>query len=48
MHLPIKIYDARHGQAVELEWVELEQGLPEAVVHTMSAFANDFHNLGGS
>jgi ATP-dependent DNA helicase RecG len=48
MPLPINIDDILHGQTVEWERVEFKQGLnPEAVLHTMCAFANDFHNLGG-
>jgi len=48
MHLPIKIDDVLHGQTVEWERLEFKQGWnPEAVLHTMCAFANDFHNLGG-
>ena len=48
MHLPIKIDDVLHGQTVEWERLEFKQGWnPEAVLHTMGAFANDFHNLGG-
>ena len=47
MHLPIKIDDVLHGQTVEWEHLEFKQGWnPEAVLHTMCAFANDFHNLG--
>jgi hypothetical protein len=48
MPLPIKIDDVLHGQTVEWERLEFKQGWnPEAVLHTMCAFANDFHNLGG-
>lgn len=48
MHLPINIDDVLHGQIVEWERLEFKQGWnPEAVLHTMCAFANDFHNLGG-
>ena len=48
MHLPIKIDDVLHGQTVEWERLEFKQGWnPEAVLHTMCACANDFHNLGG-
>ena len=48
MHLPINIDDVLHGQTVEWERLEFKQGWnPEAVLHTMCAFANDFHNLGG-
>jgi len=48
MRLPINIDDVLHGQTVEWERLEFKQGWnPEAVLHTMCAFANDFHNLGG-
>ena len=48
MPLPINIDDILHGQTVEWERLEFKQGWnPEAVLHTMCAFANDFHNLGG-
>lgn len=36
------------GSLVESERIELKEGWnPESVLHTLSAFANDFHNLGG-
>jgi ATP-dependent DNA helicase RecG len=48
MHLPININDVLHGQTLEWERLEFKQGWnPEAVLHAMCAFANDFHNLGG-
>jgi hypothetical protein len=48
MSLPINIDDVLHGQTVEWERLEFKQGWnPEAVLHTMCAFANDFHNFGG-
>ena len=48
MRLPINIDDVLHGQTVEWERLEFKQGWnPEAVLHTVCAFANDFHNLGG-
>lgn len=48
MHLPINIDDVLYGQTVEWERLEFKQDWnPEAVLHTMCAFANDFHNLGG-
>src|SRR5271156_2188876 len=48
MHLPINVDDVLHGQTVEWERLEFKQGWnPEAVLHTMCAFANDFHNFGG-
>ena len=47
-HLPISIPDILHGKSVEWERLEFKLGWnPEAVLHTMCAFANDFHNLGG-
>jgi ATP-dependent DNA helicase RecG len=48
MPLPINIDDILHGQTMEWERLEFKQGWnPEAVLHTMCAFANDFHNWGG-
>jgi ATP-dependent DNA helicase RecG len=36
------------GCPVEWERLEFKRGWnPEAVLHTLYAFANDFHNLGG-
>jgi len=47
-HLPISIPDILHGKTVEWERLEFKAGWnPEAVLHTICAFANDFHNLGG-
>lgn len=47
-HLRISIPDILHGKTVEWERLEFKQGWnPEAVLHTICAFANDFHNLGG-
>jgi hypothetical protein len=47
VHLPIKIDDFLHGQTVEWERLEFKQGChPEAVLHTMCAFTNDFHKSG--
>lgn len=46
--LPISIESLFHGRVVEWERLEYKKGWnPEAVLHTMCAFANDFHNLGG-
>lgn len=46
--LPISIESLLHGQAVEWERLEFKKGWnPQAVLHTICAFANDFHNLGG-
>jgi len=48
MHLPININDLIHGKSVEWERLEFKAGWnPLAVLHTLCAFANDFHNLGG-
>src|SRR5947199_9943388 len=48
MTLPVNIEDVLHARTVESERIEFKQGWnPEAVLHTMCAFANDFHNLGG-
>ena len=48
MNLPININDLLTARTVEWERLELKTGWnPEAVLHTMCAFANDFHNLGG-
>ncbi len=48
MPLPINIDDLLHGKAVEWERLEFKQGWnPLDTLHTLCAFANDFHNLGG-
>ncbi len=48
MALPININDLLHGKPVEWERLEFKTGWnPEAVLHTLCAFANDIHNLGG-
>lgn len=48
MHLPINIEDVLKGRSVEWERLEFKEGWnPEAVLFTLCAFANDFHNLGG-
>ena len=48
MPLPINISDLLHGHAVEWERLEFKSGWnPQDVLHTVCAFANDFHNLGG-
>ena len=48
MSLPININDLLHGKHVEWERLEFKVGWnPEAVLHTLCAFANDIHNLGG-
>ncbi len=46
--LPLDITDLLNGRSVEWERLELKAGWnPRAVLHTLCAFANDFHNLGG-
>ncbi|KPQ22773.1 MAG: putative transcriptional regulator containing an HTH domain and an uncharacterized domain shared wi [Halomonas sp. HL-48] len=46
--LPINIDDLLHHRTVESERIEYKDGWnPEAILHTLCAFANDFHNLGG-
>jgi hypothetical protein len=48
MTLPISIASLFHGKAVEWERLEFKEGWnPLEVLHTLCAFANDFHNLGG-
>jgi ATP-dependent DNA helicase RecG len=48
MHLPINVDDVISGHSVEWERLEFKEGWnPETILHTLCAFANDFHNLGG-
>ena len=48
MALPININDLLSGAPVEWERLEFKEAWnPLAVLHTLCAFANDFHNLGG-
>ena len=48
MHLPINLDSLLHHRTIESERVEYKAGWnPEAVLHSICAFANDFHNLGG-
>jgi len=48
LKLPISLDDVLRGKSVEWERLEYKAGWnPEAVLHTVCAFANDFHNLGG-
>lgn len=48
MLLPININALLSGSPVEWERLEFKEGWnPLAVLHTLCAFANDFHNLGG-
>jgi ATP-dependent DNA helicase RecG len=45
---PINLRRLLDGQVVESERIEFKQGWnPLSVLHTLCAFANDFHNLGG-
>jgi predicted HTH transcriptional regulator len=46
--LPINLNDLLHQRTIESERIEYKAGWnPEAVLHSICAFANDFHNLGG-
>ena len=46
--LPINIQDLLSKRVIEDERIEFKEGWnPEAILHTLCAFANDFHNLGG-
>ncbi len=48
LRLPISLADVLGGKSVEWERLEYKSGWnPEAVLHSICAFANDFHNLGG-
>ena len=48
LKLPISLNEVLRGKSVEWERLEYKKGWnPEAVLHSMCAFANDFHNLGG-
>jgi ATP-dependent DNA helicase RecG len=48
LSLPISMDDVLRGKSVEWERLEYKAGWnPEAVLHSICAFANDFHNLGG-
>jgi ATP-dependent DNA helicase RecG len=48
MALPINIKNLIKGTTVEWERIEFKKGWqPEAIMHTMCAFANDLHNWGG-
>ena len=48
LKLPISLQDVLRGKSVEWERLEYKEGWnPEAVLHSICAFANDFHNLGG-
>ena len=46
--LPVNVKDIISGHTVEWERVEFRKGWnPERCLHTICAFANDFHNFGG-
>lgn len=48
MKLPIDIDALLRGESVEWERLEFKKSWnPVKVLHTVCAFANDFHNLGG-
>lgn len=48
LSLPISIDDLLRARSVEWERIEYKRGWnPEVVLHSICAFANDFHNLGG-
>ena len=48
LSLPISIDDLLRGRSVEWERIEYKRGWnPEDILHSICAFANDFHNLGG-
>ena len=48
MALALNIEDVLLGRSVEWERLEFKENWnPEDVLHTLCAFANDFHNLGG-
>jgi len=48
MNLPLNIHDILTGRTVEWERLEFKANWnPQEILHTLCAFANDFHNLGG-
>ncbi len=48
MALPVKISDLIHQRVVESTRIEYKEDWnPEPIVHSITAFANDFDNLGG-
>jgi ATP-dependent DNA helicase RecG len=48
MPLPVNIRELLRGKSVEWERLEFKEGWnPLGMLHTICAFANDFHNLGG-
>ncbi|WP_197911856.1 AlbA family DNA-binding domain-containing protein [Kineobactrum salinum] len=45
---PINLHDLLHQRTIESERIEYKSGWnPESILHSICAFANDFHNLGG-
>ena len=48
MALPINVDDLIHQRKVERTRIEYQSDWnPEPVIHTITAFANDFDNMGG-
>lgn len=48
MALPINVDDLLHQRKVERTRIEYKSGWnPEPIIHTLTAFANDFDNMGG-
>ncbi|HLJ95764.1 MAG TPA: ATP-binding protein [Gemmataceae bacterium] len=46
--LPVRLADLLQGGKVESDRLEFKQGWnPPAILRTICAFANDFHNYGG-
>lgn len=45
---PINLTNLLHQRTIESERVDYKAGWnPESIVHTLSAFTNDFYNFGG-
>ena len=48
MSLPIDVSDLIHQKKVERTRIEYKSGWnPEPIIHTITAFANDFDNMAG-
>lgn len=48
MALPINVEDLIHQRKVERTRIEYKADWnPEPIIHTLTAFANDFDNIGG-
>ncbi len=48
MALPINVIDLIHQRKVERTRIEYKADWnPEPIIHTITAFANDFDNMGG-